>query len=491
MGILITTLQSVLVSRPPMVFTVDPSKVGGTGTPINHFKLPLISAGSYDFTVDWGDNSESDRITTWNDPKIEHDYGDSQLRTVTIKGRCSRFAFEDRGDKLKLINLQKWGHVGLTSMAGAFKGCSNMVLTATDHADAGFGSILSFFDAFYGCSRMTGEFPLLDTSSVKNFAGAWYGCSGLTGFPKIITSAALTVNLAWFNCTGLTQFPEIDTSNVTNFQGAWYQCTNLTSFPRINTANGINFESAWRTCRKLRAFPEIVTTLATTFKDCWNGCTDLGLDSDGKFPLIAASNVTSFWAAWYNCSRLTSFPAIVLTEDENKNVELQQAWAGCYRLATFPEIKTVRVNSMPSAWSGCTGLTAFPSINTSNVTNFSNTWNGCTGLQSFPALTTSKGANFQRAWFNCHSLYSVMPIFDMRAMTNGDLCFPTLSTAIYNSILDQLANGRGAIPANDKNSVPFGAAGSLPNSTSGGYDGMAARSHLETVHAWSISDGAS
>ena len=43
-------------------------------------------------------------------------------------------------------------------------------------------------------------------------------------------------------------------------------------------------------------------------------------------------------------------------------------------------------------WRNCTGLTSFPAIDLSNATNLSNAWSNCTGLTSF--LATGMKVNF-------------------------------------------------------------------------------------------------
>lgn len=56
----------------PMNFTVTPYNSGGTSTPSGQYKLGLYSTGTYNFTVNWGDGSADDVITTWNQAETTH-----------------------------------------------------------------------------------------------------------------------------------------------------------------------------------------------------------------------------------------------------------------------------------------------------------------------------------------------------------------------------------------------------------------------------------
>jgi hypothetical protein len=49
----------------------------------NQIALPLISGGSYNFVVDWGDGSQ-DTITTWNQTEVTHTYATAGTYTISI-----------------------------------------------------------------------------------------------------------------------------------------------------------------------------------------------------------------------------------------------------------------------------------------------------------------------------------------------------------------------------------------------------------------------
>jgi len=114
--------------------------------------------------------------------------------------------------------------------------------------------------------------------------------------------------------------------------------------------------------------------------------------------LIDTSSGTKFYAAWRDCSSLTSFPLI----DTSSGTTFNQTWRDCFSLTSFPLIDTSAGTDFALAWYNCNSLTSFPLINTSAGTTFGLAWYGCSSLTSFPAnaFDNVKGGNFNDAFLN-------------------------------------------------------------------------------------------
>jgi surface protein len=95
----------------------------------NQVKLPLVSTGSYDFTVDWGDSS-SNNITTWNQAQTTHTYSSGGTYTITINGFCDGFAFQGTGDREKLLSIISFGIDTKIGPDSVFEGCTNLNLSS-------------------------------------------------------------------------------------------------------------------------------------------------------------------------------------------------------------------------------------------------------------------------------------------------------------------------------------------------------------------------
>jgi hypothetical protein len=314
-----TDIVGSAAADPAFKMTIDTTQAGSAS---DTFVLPLASGSVYDFDIDWGDGS-SETITT--STNVTHVYDTAGEYQIAITGDFPRIFFNNTGDRLKLMSIDNFGDIVWGStLEGAWWGCNNMVINASDVGN--FGGVTSFFRTWNACSSLT-SFPLIDTSSGTTFQSAWSNCSSLTSFPLIDTSSGTNFFFCWNACSSLTSFPLIDTSSGTNFSFAWQSCSSLTSFPLIDTSSGTNFSFAWNGCNSLTSFPLIDTSSGTTFTSAWNGCSSLT-----SFPLIDTSSGTTFTSAWQSCSSLTSFPLL----DTSSGTTFQDAWRICSSLTSFP-----------------------------------------------------------------------------------------------------------------------------------------------------------
>lgn len=443
----------VAVAAEPFTLLIKTDNPGSTSN--KSFVLPLFFGATYNFTVDWGDGT-TEVITTSANPT--HTYASTGTYSVAITenvvGGFPQIQFGAALDCQKVLAITKWGDVTWHSMQGAFAGCINLVITATDAATAKTGAVTSFFQAFDGCSALT-SFPLLDTSAGTQFTYAWRDCSSLTSFPLLDTSAGTHFVNSWDHCIGLTSFPLLDTSSGIDFSYAWFECTGLTSFPLLDLSSATTLYATWYDCRALTAFPLLTLSSVTDFRYAWSHCSALT-----SFPLIDTSAGIEFGEAWSSCSGLTSFPLI----DTSHGLRFVAAWAVCDHLTTFPQLDTSAGTDFTQAWAACTGLTSFPLLDTSSGLSFHAAWHGCTGLTSFPLIDTSHGTDFFGAWYHCLNLTSFphldtdagtsfkftwtgctglsdFPILDLRNMTDGMYCFSgvTLSSDSYSDLLIDLA----------------------------------------------------
>ncbi len=106
----------------------------GDSSGSDQIALPLVTGGTYDFTVDWGDGTQ-DEITSSDDPAVTHTYAESGVYEIVITGEIVGFAFSNSGDRDKLIEIRSWGPLRLGNTGGHFHGASNLEITATDILD--------------------------------------------------------------------------------------------------------------------------------------------------------------------------------------------------------------------------------------------------------------------------------------------------------------------------------------------------------------------
>jgi hypothetical protein len=260
-------------------------------------------------------------------------------------GDDPKIRFNNDGyDCVKVMDLAQWGGNTWMNMNGAFSGCVNMTISASDAATALTGEVKNFKKAWLGCLGLT-SFSLLNTAAVTDFSEAWKGCVGLTNFPLLNTAAGTNFQEAWEECAGLTSFPLLNTAAATNFKEAWKGCAGLTRFPFLRTALVTNFYSAWAICSSLTSFPLLDTAAGTNFIAAWSGCS--GLTS---FPLLDTSAGTDFSGAWYGCRGLTSFPLL----DTSAGTIFFAAWSDCRGLKNFPRLNLGKMEQAEGCFSGVT-----------------------------------------------------------------------------------------------------------------------------------------
>jgi len=105
------------------------NSVGSAGHSLTkQIKLPLVSTGTYNFTVDWGDGT-TNQITVWNAATTTHTYSVAGVKTIKIKGIIIGWSFNETGDRNKITSVVSWGPFRLGTSSSSFKGCQNLNLS--------------------------------------------------------------------------------------------------------------------------------------------------------------------------------------------------------------------------------------------------------------------------------------------------------------------------------------------------------------------------
>ena len=260
--------------------------------------IPTKSGGTWDATVDWGDGNIETGFITYNDSRWTHTYAAEGTYTVSITGDTNGLAFNNSGDKAKLLEILQWDSVPIAT-SGCFWGCSNLTISATDSPE------ITTTDPYYlfrGCSSLVDvpSFGDWDFSGVTRFWKIFDSCTSFVGTNSNLNSLVLpsscTSLLAMFsNCNSFngdvsswdTQYITIMTevfslNTVFNQDIGGWDVSSVTSFSSMfNTALAFNQDlSGW------------VTTAATTFNSMFykNDVFDQdisGWDLDGATDIVA------------------------------------------------------------------------------------------------------------------------------------------------------------------------------------------------------------
>lgn len=253
----------------------------------NTFTLPLSSGGDYDFYIRWGDDT-TDHINVYNQSEVTHTYPSASTSyTARITGLLRGWAFNNAGDKTLITQVSNWGCFE-SNTAGAFRGCTNLTVTATDAPI--FINADSIANLFRDCSSLTSiDVTNWDTSNCTNFFAVFLGCSSLT-----------TVT----GCNNL------DASNVTNF-GYMFSDSVLLSTADVSSwdvSSGTAFNYMFEDCAALD--PDVdswsVSSSATNMDSMFRD-TGLVSISVGSWNV---SNVTSMNSMFRGTSSLTTITGL-------------------------------------------------------------------------------------------------------------------------------------------------------------------------------------
>ena len=190
----------------------------------NDDQITIPTTGiSYNYTVDWGDGN-TDIGQTGN---TTHTYAMAGTYTVTITGDFPQIYFNDTGDAQKLLTVQQWGTISWTSMAGAFYGCSNLTIPATDAPDLTGVTDISLM--FASATSFNGDISSWNVSNVTTMEGMFESASSFNGdISSWNVSNVTTMQSMFYEASSFNQ--DISAWNVSNVTDMSEMFASATSF---------------------------------------------------------------------------------------------------------------------------------------------------------------------------------------------------------------------------------------------------------------------
>lgn len=351
--------------------------------------LPVSGTG-LNITVDWGDGTENETITT---EYPTHTYAQAGVYEIAVAGECpewgcsshiaptsgdtnyytytqyltkvrqfgelnaTRYGFaqcvnlvEVSGENLTTENTFK----NVTSMESMFRGCNNENFTKLDLSCFKTEKVVSMRNMFLGCSSLvTLNLKGFDTSNVNNMSFMFSGCKKL-----------LNLDISTF-----------DTSNVTNMNWMFGNCEALTilNLSKFNTANVTTFGNMFISCKKLKSIDvsNFNTSKADSIAWMFAGCTSLETIDLSNFD---TRNVTNMSAVFRGCTaksiNLSSF-------DTSKVTTMQEMFSmSGIEQVDLSNFNTSKVTNMKFMFYGCPVTTLdLSNFDTSKVTDMSGMFN--------------------------------------------------------------------------------------------------------------------
>lgn len=202
-----TTGTSALpISVPATTSFISTWKTDNPGdSSATSISLPLVTGGTYNFNVSWGDGT-ADRITNSSDPAKVHTYGATGNYKVTITGTLIGWSFAQNGDAQKIINISAWGPLQVGNSGGYFSGSSELTITATDTPS--LIGVTNLSQMFQGCTSLT-TVPGMNTWDVSSVTNTFLMFNGAINFNE--------------NISGWNTASVVDMSGMFNNAGAFNQ----------------------------------------------------------------------------------------------------------------------------------------------------------------------------------------------------------------------------------------------------------------------------
>ena len=127
-------MLSITYDAPPPSSFITTWKTTNQGSSrFNQIRIPTTGQG-YHYTVSWeqiGDVSNTGTAGPFTGTSVINLRSPGTYK-VTISGDFPRIYFNNGGDKEKLLSVDQWGDNVWTSFEGAFYGCTNLRINATD-----------------------------------------------------------------------------------------------------------------------------------------------------------------------------------------------------------------------------------------------------------------------------------------------------------------------------------------------------------------------
>ncbi|BAV94768.1 BspA family leucine-rich repeat surface protein [Ichthyobacterium seriolicida] len=133
-------------------------------------KLPIYEGGDYDFTVDWGDGTEKQIVTSHDSPGATHRYATGGEKTVTITGKIEGFNFKKVTDsKEQIIEISSWGDLKFGNAGGYLKDCEKLSSLPSECPD--LEGVTDLSETFYGARVFNDDISNWNVSKVENMSG--------------------------------------------------------------------------------------------------------------------------------------------------------------------------------------------------------------------------------------------------------------------------------------------------------------------------------
>jgi surface protein len=198
--------------------------------------IPVSGPLPSNYTINYGDGTITNNID-------HHTYTNPGTYTVTISGNFNKIYFAvAEGSAEKIKTVEQWGDTEWTTMEGAFKGCTNLIINATDSPN--LSQVTSMREMFREASSINQSINNWDVSNITSMESLFYLA---TAYNKPLNnwdvSNVTNMQNMFFGATTFNKpLNNWNVSNVTNMQGMFAGTPFNLPLNNWNVSNVINMQ---------------------------------------------------------------------------------------------------------------------------------------------------------------------------------------------------------------------------------------------------------
>ena len=410
LGINLGVLAQPLGVDPSWFISIwDTSNTSADSSVSNQVKLPLTSAGTYNFTVDWGDGN-TDIITAWNQTEVTHTYATEGTYTITCKpnapGQMKGFAFANTGDILKFLDVVQFGGLQLVPNQG---------------------------QTFYGCAKFTGASisDVLDTAGVTSMFRMYQACALYNGPVNFDTSSVADMSLMFASATSFNQPLNFNTSSVTNMSSMFEGATNFNSTITFSDTSSVTnmsrmFHQASSFNQSVNFNTSSVTNMSQMF---WQASS---FNQSVNFNTSSVTNMTQMF------QQASSFNSSITFSDTSLVTNMSLMFTGATNFNQPLNFNTSSVTNMSLMFYQASSFNSSITFSdTSSVTNMSRMFHQATNFNQPVNFNTSSVTNMSQMFQQASNFNQDIRAWDIDQVANFFNFMPgvTLSTPNYDALL--------------------------------------------------------
>ena len=421
--------------------------------------LPLVPHGMYNMTVDWGDGTAIDTITSWNDAAKTHNYAVSGEYDVTITGTIKGFAFNNTGYTSSLLDVKEWGQLQICESASFYGadelGPSNRLpsirykLTATDKP-----AIISntLENTFRGANNLSGSISDWNTVNVTNLKNTFRDATKFNTPLNWNTSNVTTLEGTFKNATDFNTTLSWDTTAVTSVSGAFSGASSFNQRLDWDTSIVSNFAYMFENATSFNNTLNISTDLGVTFEGMFQGASSFN-DDVNIFDVSIAQNFKSMFQGAGNFNQSIDNWATDNVTDMSFMFAEAVSFDPQPSLFIYPGISlwnTGNVTTMEGMFKNATSFNAQLLWNTSNVENMAVMFLNADTFNQ-PVTWPTQNLRYATEMFNGASnfdqdlsLWNISSLLDASNMLDGT----SFSTTNYDLLLNSWAGQAPNIQSN-------------------------------------------